>query len=164
MTDPIEQGPPEGEGYDLQAVYAENLKPFWFRWGNRWWQLPHLRMLDFEVQARVESFQDDVTAVGDNVDQLRALVNGLFDMLLGEEQGVEWRLISRPGDAILDMIHAWMKHSGATPGESAASDGSSKSTGRPSKRTSTGTTGSGSRRRSTAKKVAPKPVTAPASS
>lgn len=150
--------PPEGEGYDLQAVYAENVKPFWFRWADRWWQLPHLKMLDFEVQARVETFQD-VIAAADGVDQMRERVNELFDMLMGDVQGADWRMVPRPGNAILEMFQAWAKHSGATEGEASASDGSSRSTGRPSKRTSSGSTGSASRKRSPRKAV-----TAPASS
>jgi hypothetical protein len=151
-----ELGPPEGEGYDLQRVYAEKLRPFWFRWGDRWWQLPHLRMLDFEVQARVEAFDfAALTANEADTELAKRKVNELFDLLMGAEQGQAWQAVSpRPFGMLLDMIQAWSAHSGAEPGEAPASDGSSGSTGRPSKRTSTGSTASASRRRSPAKKAA----------
>jgi len=153
--------PPEGEGYDLQQVYAEKIRPFWFRWADRWWQLPHLKMVDFEVQAKVESFEALAEKIGDDVDAAKAEVNALFDLLMGDAQAADWRATARPVGMLFDMLRAWVKHSGAEPGESPASDGSSKSTGRPSKRTSTGSTESASRRRSPAKKAV---ATPPASS
>lgn len=150
--------PPEGEGFDLQAVYAENgVEPFRFRWADQWWELPHLLMLDFEVQARVEEFDPTTTTKDD--------INIFFVDVMGQEQADRWRQVTRPAPMLMAMLRQWVKHSGGTPGESAASDGSSKSTGRPSKRTSTGGTGSASRTRSTAKKATPaKAVTAPVSS
>lgn len=160
--------PPEGEGYDLQKVYAEKAKPFWFHWEDQWWTLPHLRMLDFEVQARVSEFDFGELAEvsGDEaIEAAKAKVNELFALLMGPEQAAEWAEVSRPLEPLLDMIQQWSKHSGADQGESSASAGSSRSTGRPSKRTSTASTGSGSRKRSTAKKAAPaKAVTPPVSS
>lgn len=159
MTEPTVQQPPEGEGYDLQQVYAEAAKPFWFRWADRWWQLPHLRMLDFEVQAAVESFDfAELTGEGVTAEQAKAKVNELFDLIMGEQQGQDWRKQTRPLPMLLDMLQAWMKHSGAEQGEASASGGSSRSTGRPSKRTSTGSTGSASRRRSKAVQAASPPV------
>lgn len=153
--------PPEGEGYDLQAVYAEDNKPFWFRWADRWWMIPHLKMLDFEVQAEIENFDfSSVTAPeGGDVDvaAARAKLNELFDLIMGEQQGQQWREVPRPIGFLIEMLNKWTTHSGAKPGEAPASESSSASTGRPSKRTSTGSTASGSRKRSApAKKAAPK--------
>ena len=145
--------PPEGEGYDLQRVYAEQVRPFWFRWADRWWQLPHLKMLDYEVQARIEAFDFGELTSDDAAKQK---INELFDLIMGPEQGAEWRTVTRPANMILDMIRAWAKHSGTEAGEAPASSGSSASTGRPSKPTSTASTASASRKRSPAKKAAPR--------
>lgn len=151
--------PPEGEGYDLQAVYAEKAKPYWFKWQDRWWKLPHLRMLDFEVQAEIEAFDfanlvsDDSTK--DELEAAKEHLNELFDLIMGAEQGKAWRDVERPFNMLMDMLAGWTKHSGAAEGEAPASDGSSKSTGRPSKRTSNGSTASASRKRSPAKPPTP---------
>lgn len=124
------------ETYDLQRLYAEKAGgPFTFRWADREWTLPNMRMLDIEVQDRIENVD---TSAG--VDTL----NTLFDELLGAEQGARWREVVRPLPMILDLFQAWLDHSKGTLGESGASAGSSKSTGRPSKRTSKPSTGSGS--------------------
>jgi hypothetical protein len=153
--------PPEGEGYDLQRVYAEKLKPFWFRWDDRWWKLPHLRMLDFEVQAQVESFDFGALTDSKDIEATKTRVNDLFTLLMGGELGAQWRTTVRPLTMLLDMVNRWVEHSGGTPGEAQASPDSSKSTGRPSKRTSTASTGSGSRRPSRAKKAAPAAAATP---
>lgn len=116
------------EIYDLQRLYAEKAgKPFTFRWADQEWTLPHMRMLDIEVQDRIENID---TSAGVEV------LNALFDELLGAEQGARWRSTVRPLPMILDLFQAWLDHSKGALGESAASAGSSKSTGRPSKRTS----------------------------
>lgn len=157
--------PPEGEGYDLQRIYSEKTKPFWFRWEDQWWKLPHLKMLDFEVQARVAGFDFASLAADDmGVDEAKKKVNELFDLLMGVEQSARWSKATRPLEPLLDMIRQWSEHSGGNSGESSASSGSSESTARPSKRTSTGSTESGSRRRSPVKKAARKAVTPPVSS
>lgn len=154
MTD---MTPPEGEGYDLQRIYAEK-KPFWFYWADRWWKLPNLQMIDFEIQVKVATFDfADLTEDAAGVEAAKKKVNDLFDLIMGEEQGAQWRLVSRPIQPMLEILHRWSEHSGAESGESSASNGSSGSTGRPSKRPSKPSTGSGSRRRSAAK---PAPVKA----
>lgn len=149
--------PPPGAGFDLQQVYAEKKTPFWFRWADRWWQFPHLLMLDFEVQAQVEDFHKSIDGVTD-MDALRGHFNDLFTLIMGAEQSAEWAQVTRPLPAVMTLLNQWLEHSGSDAGESEASAGSSKSTGRPSKRTSTGTTASGSRRRSPAKKAATPPA------
>ncbi len=154
--------PPEGKGYDLQAVYAEKADPFWFRWDDQWWELPHPKMLDFEVQLKVESF--DVSALteagdGEDVEAVaKAKIDELFGLIMGGGQATEWRQVQvRPLQMMLDMFSQWMEHSKAGMGESEASTDSSKSTGRPSKLTSTASTGSGSPQRSRARKAAAGP-------
>ena len=134
------------EGYDLQRVYGEKVGgPFSFRWADRWWTLPNMLMLDFEVQDRIENL--DTTAADKDA------LNALFDELLGPEQAPEWRKAARPIGALLDMLRQWTEHSKAKLGESPASDGSSKSTGRPSNPTSAASTASNSRKSSTAKRA-----------
>lgn len=124
------------EPYDLQRLYAEKAgEPFTFRWADQEWTLPNMRMLDIEVQDRIENL-DTSAGVG--------TLNTLFDDLLGAEQGARWREVVRPLPMVLDLFQAWLDHSKGALGESGASAGSSKSTGRPSKRTSKPSTGSGS--------------------
>ncbi len=155
-----ERKPPEGKGYDLQKVYAEGAESFWFRWADQWWEMPHPKMLDFEVQVEIEAF--DVTSFipedaegRQAVEAARSKMNEFFTMIMGVEQGAEWAKVpSRPLPMMLDMLTQWRDHTKASMGEAPASTGSSKSTGRPSKRTSTASTGSASRRRSKAAQVA----------
>ncbi len=164
-----ERKPPEGKGYDLQTVYAENAEPFWFRWDDQWWTLPHPKMLDFEVQVRVESFNTaDLFPDGDDTpdeqigEVAKAKMDEFFALIMDAEQAAEWAQVKvRPLTMMLDMLSQWKDHIKAAEGESTASAGSSKSTGRPSKRTSATTTGSASPRRSRARKAVAGP---PASS
>jgi hypothetical protein len=157
--------PPQGEGFDLQRVYAEKTKPFWFRWEDQWWTLPHMKMLDFEVQARVAEFDfatlADLGSDPEGIAAARTKVDEFFALLMGDEQGADWAKVSRPLHPLLDMIREWTEHSGGDMGESSASEGSSPSTGRPSKRTSKSSTRSGSRRRSTETVVIPGEVVTP---
>ncbi len=138
--------------YDLQRLYVEKAGgPFTFTWADREWVLPNILMLDIAVQDRIENLD---TSAGLDV------MNALFDDIMGPEQGAEWRQVVRPLPMLMDLLQAWTEHSGAKLGEAEASAGSSRSTARPSKRTSTGTTGSTSRKRSTApkKNAAPRAV------
>ena len=140
----------EEQGYDLQRLYAEKVGgPFRFRWADRWWELPNMRMLDIELQDRIEKLDEAVADLD--------TMNALFGDLLGAEQDAEWRKVPRPLGMLLDMFAAWTEHSKAKLGESPASDGSSKSTGRPSKRTSNGSTASASASRSAPRKRAATP-------
>lgn len=159
-----EFAPPPGQGYDLQRVYTENKPDFWFRWADRWWRLPNLQMLDIEVQLTVMGFQGKVTADDADINALRDMVNELFTLVLDEGQqgqGAAFQQTTRPLHALLQLMSQWAEQSGADEGESEASAGSSTSTGRPSKRTSTAGTASGSRKRSTGRARAGTP---PASS
>lgn len=134
----------EKKPYDLQRLYAEKAGvPFQFTWADQVWELPSLRMLDIATQERFENL--DTAAA--NVET----VNTLFDEIMGVEQGARWREVVRPLPMIFDLFQAWLDHSKADLGESAASDGSSKSTGRPSKRTSNGSTASASAKPSSRK-------------
>lgn len=145
----------DAQPYDLQGLYAEKAgEPFRFTWADQVWELPSVRMLDIELQDRLESLDAD----GTTVDTL----NTLFDELLGPEQGARWRTVPRPVGMITDLFAAWLGHSSAAMGESPASASSSRSTGRPSKRTSNGSTASGSRVPSSRKPR--KSVTPPVSS
>ena len=142
--------PPEGEGYDVQRLSAEQNKPFWFRWNDRWWMLDHIKNFDFKVQHQVESFDfsfDD----GAGIEAYEDRINAMFTLIMGSEQGGDWAQVpNRPVTMMLDVLREWMNRSGVQPGEAPASASSSPSTGRPSKRTSKGSTGSGSRKRSKA--------------
>jgi hypothetical protein len=141
------------EPYDLQRLYAEKAgTPFEFTWADRVWTLPAMRMLDITVQERLETL-DTAAATVDTVNQL-------FDDIMGPEQGAQWRTVPRPLGMVMDLFQAWMEHAQADLGEQEASAGSSKSTGRPSKRTSKRSTGSGSAQPSSrrARKTATPPV------
>ena len=139
--------------YDLQRLYAEKVGgPFEFTWADQVWTVPNMRMLDIEQQERIENLDTE----GANSET----VFKFFDDIMGAEQGARWREVRpRPLPMIFDLLAAWLEHSKTLPGESPASADSSKSTGRPSKRTSNGSTASASRKRSTApQKVATPPV------
>jgi hypothetical protein len=123
--------------FDLQRLYEEKTGgPFTFTWANQVWSLPNMRMLDIATQERIEGLNDAAANV--------ETINVLFDELLGAEQGEQWRHVTRPLGMISDLFSAWLDHSKQAMGESQASAGSSKSTGRPSKRTSKASTASGS--------------------
>ncbi|MGX6605667.1 hypothetical protein ACWKSP_26565 [Micromonosporaceae bacterium Da 78-11] len=127
----------EAKPYDLQRIYAEKTGgPFRFTWADQVWTMPSMLMLDIELQERIENIDTAATSVD--------TLNTLFDELMGDEQGARWREVSRPLPMLMDMFQAWTEHSKAALGESAASAGSSKSTGRPSSRTSNASTKSGS--------------------
>jgi hypothetical protein len=158
--------PPPGQGYDLQREYTEGVEDYWFRWEDQWWSLPHRKMLDFEKLMRVAKLQDTFTDLNAaNVDEVIATLNNTFTMLMGKEQGADFAKVTRPIEMLMDTLNRWREHSGEVEeetGESSASSGSSKSTGRPSKRTSSGSTASASPGRSTPR--ARKSVTPRASS
>ena len=142
------------EIFDLDAVYAEERgEPFRFRWQGRDWELPPFGEIDLRA---IESLKD-LAALADadetNIAELDiSAFNKLLEHGLGPEQWVEWEKVSQPGTAVIRLLNEWQKHSGADVGEAPASTDSSKSTGRPSKRTSSGATGSGSAKRSPARK------------
>lgn len=145
----------DSQPYDLQRLYAEKAGgPFEFTWADRTWTLPNMRMLDMATQERLENLDTATTTV--------ETINVLFDDLMGAEQGARWRQTVRPLPMVMDLFQAWLEHSKSALGESPASAGSSKSTGRPSKRTSNGSTASGSPRRSSPR--TPRTVTPPANS
>lgn len=158
--------PPPGKGYDLQREYTEGVEPFWFRWEDQWWTLPHRKMLDFEKLLRVAQLQDSFSDVTDvNIDEAMATLNDTFAMLMGKEQGAEFAKVNRPIEMLMDTLNHWREHSGPAEeeeGESSASTGSSESTERPSKRTSKPSTASGSAKPSSRRPR--KSATAPASS
>lgn len=161
-----ERKPPEGKGYDLQNDYLAGIEPFWFRWADQWWELPHIKMLDIDVQLEVLGFQGKVAELSDDdTAQARAVVDELFAKLMGAEQAAEFEKTVRPINFIFDMLTKWREHSKTAEeqqGESSASAPSSGSTGRPSKRTSKPSTASASPARSTPR--ARKSVTRRASS
>src|SRR6185436_8384052 len=115
-------------------------------------------------QLQVMGLHGKVNADDVDVDALRDMINELFTLVLDEGrdgQGAEFQETTRPLHALMQLLSQWSEHSGADEGESEASDGSSRSTGRPSKRTSSAGTASGSRKRSTGRGRAAAP---PASS
>ncbi len=148
-----EFAPPPGKGVNLQQKYADKLDDFWFFWADRWWKLPNLNLLDFDIQLQVMAFQGRVSEDSTDAEALKSLVNDLFDLIMEAGhpgQAADWREVTRPLTMLLGMLGDWSEHSGVDEGESSASTSSSKSTGRPSKPTSKRSTGSGSPRRSTA--------------
>jgi hypothetical protein len=131
--------------YDLQAKYAAQARePFRFLWADREWVLPHLGELDFTLQVQIEEWSPKDT----NLDT----INAFFVKIFGPEQADEWARTNRPIGMIFMLFADWLAHSGAEPGESPASDGSSTSTEATSRQTSGGSTASGSRKRSSAGK------------
>lgn len=126
--------------YDLQAKYAQTAgEPFEFTWADQVWVLPSPRMIDVAVLDQIDNLDPSAA----NLDTF----NTLFDGLMGPEQGARWREVSpRPLPMLMELIDAWQEHGGEQLGESPASDGSSKSTGRPSSRTSNASTASASRK------------------
>jgi hypothetical protein len=151
-----ERKPPPGKGDDVQRDYTEDIETYWFRWADQWWELPHRKMLDFKKVLRTLTLQDKVNDItADNVEDLIKEFDGVFLMLMGPEQGAEFLEVEdRPIEFLMDTLKRWRAHSGETEedrGEFSASDDSSKSTGRPSKRTSSGSTASGSAKPSSRK-------------
>lgn len=111
--------------FDLDAVAAESeAEPFPFKFGGDVYELP----------AHIDLRASVAWAEGHILDA--------FTLLLGEDQ---WQQI-QDSDAVLDdnqflaLMDAYQKHLGLRAGESKASSRSSRSTARPSKRTSQGTT------------------------
>ena len=135
---------------DLDAAYAEIARePYRFTWQGRKWELPHMGELDFRLQSEIESM-DEYT--------LEA-IDALFQRIFGAEQAAEFAKIRVTGPFLAMLFERWLKHSGAAPGESEASNGSSENTGENSRPTSgTTTTGSGSPKLSTAKRAPRKRV------
>jgi hypothetical protein len=140
---------------DLDAAYAEIRKePYQFLWpAGRQWSLPHLSDLDYRLMNRIESYTTLTTT------ELEAL----FVEILGD-QAEQWGQTKVPTPVLYMVFERWIKHCGGELGEEPASSGSSGSTGKSSRRTSGGTTRSGSRSRSTAKKAAPKVASPPGNS
>lgn len=130
---------------DLDAAYAEIRKaPYVFTWAGREFSLPHLAELDFRLQMKIEEAQ--------SLDAKELL--DLFDEMFGEQQAADFAKVTMPTGALFMLFERWLAHSGAKPGEDSASTGSSGTTGKRSRQTSAGSTGSGSPKRSTAKEAA----------
>jgi hypothetical protein len=112
--------------FDLDALAAEadGKEPFRFQFGGEAYELPS--ELDIRGTAALSSGR---------------VYEGL-QMLLGDEQ---WQRM-QDADAVLTdrmlgaLFEAYAEHAGLSLGESSASTDSSRSTVRPSKRTSNGTT------------------------
>ena len=147
MTAPDQTAPAVVDGDNLQEIYQKEIarKPYRFFWADRWWELPHIAELDWKIQVEIEQFGNNVSI--ETVDEL-------FGKMFGPEQAEAWGRVVRPLPFLEMLFSRWTAHSGREPGEPSASDSSSPSTRRPSKRTSTGSTGSASRKRSTAAKKA----------
>jgi hypothetical protein len=135
--------------FDLDAVAAEQKakrQPFPFKFRGQRRELANIyAVIDLDT---IEAAQNN---------DLSALRKALTDGL-GEHAG-EVNVGAMTVDELVPLFERWMESSGATPGESPASSTSSVSTERPSKRTSKGSTGSGSARRSgAARKTAAPPA------
>jgi hypothetical protein len=130
--------------YSLTEKARELRKePFEFEWDGRDWALPHI--MDTDLASIPAADSGDIEAVRESV----ALAFRYSD---DKSQAEAWRAaLPVPAVALFELFRDWHEWSGTKPGESEASSPSSKSTGRPSKRTSRGSTTSGSPRRSRAK-------------
>lgn len=139
---------------DLDAAYAEIRKAAYdFQFAGRSWSLPHLSDLDYRLMNRIESYTTLTTAE----------LEGLFEEILGDQAG-QWQQTQVPTPVLFMVFERWIKHSGGELGEDSASNASSANTGRRSRRTSGGSTGSGSPKRSTAKKAPRKAASPPVNS
>jgi hypothetical protein len=126
--------------FDLDAVASEG-KPFQFKFGGEEYEFPP--DLDLKLVALLGDLAESEDPSQVDVATLMAVAKGLF----GPEQ---WdRLEASPSRfgvrKLIELMNAYMKHMGVGLGELQASTGSSKSTVRPSKRTSNGSTKSRSR-------------------
>lgn len=127
------------EMFDLDALESEGT-PFRFRFGGEDYEFP--ADLDFALIDLIGNLDDDPTKV--DISVLTRLARRLF----GSEQ---WARVEASDASfgvvkLIGLMNAYQKHLGVSLGELQASTGSSKSTVRPSKRTSNGSTGSRSRR------------------
>lgn len=115
------------EPFDLDALALEEAgEPFRFTFGGE----------DFEIAAHYDPRVFRRFAQGD-------LAGALLGML-GEEQFAKLDAIDKPFDErhLQALMEQWAEHFGTTAGEASASSSSSKSTGRPSRPTSSGSTDS----------------------
>lgn len=149
---------PARKGDSLVAAYAEIRRdPYVFEWPEgRWWSLPHPGDLDYRLLGELEQIDDKVADL--------EYLEGLFARIFGPDQAEAWQQVEVPTPVLFLLFDRYMKHAGAELGEDGASNASSKNTGTRSRRTSAGTTGSASRKRSTAKKAAPKAASPPVKS
>ena len=110
--------------FDLDALAAEaGGEPFRFTFGGEEYELPP--RIDFRVGVAL--------AEGDSVGAVRYMLGEHWQRILDSEQTLDGHLAG-------ELLKAYMEHSRTNVGESEASSRSSKSTARPSKRTSKGTT------------------------
>lgn len=111
--------------FDLDALAAEaDSTPFRFKFGGEEFEIPPM----------------DITWAAIDGSQLSHV--DMFKLLVGDEQ---WARITASKARLTEplfvaLLDKWMAHYGVTLGESRASRRSSKSTARPSKQTSSGTT------------------------
>lgn len=132
---------------DLDTAYAEVRRdPYEFRWAEQSWSLPHLGSLDYRLQAEIETLNEL------DVERLE----NLFARMFGAEQASRWADVEVPTPVLFMLFDRWVKHAGAQPGESLASEPSSESTGASSNPTSDASTASASPRPSTAKRASRK--------
>ncbi len=136
---------------DLDAAYAEIRRdPYIFTWAGREWSLPHISDLDYRTMLKIE--QRDELGVTELV--------ALFAEMFSKDQREAWAEANVPLSVVFMLFDRLMKHSGAQPGESPASEPSSGSTGAKSKRTSAANTSSASPKSSTARR-APRKAASP---
>lgn len=142
------------EVFDLDALYAEQRKaPFQFRWSGETWELPAFSDIDWRaLQLAVEI--ESLANVDNVADVDVTIIQRMFGYAFSPEQAERWERVPQSTTAMIALFGQWQRHGGADMGESSASTDSSASTGRPSRRTSTGTTASGSRPRSSARRKA----------
>lgn len=125
--------------WDLDAAYAEVARPpLSFRWAGQSWLLTHARELDWRTIEKIDT--DDLT-----IGTIREVLQAAFD-----DQWAAFAETHQPTGMLEKLFNRWLQHSGVDRGESQSSADSSGDTAEPSKQTSPGSTGSGSRKPSSA--------------
>lgn len=157
MTDPRTGGDPapepdeapddtylNGDGeFDADAYFAETkAEPYPFHWAGQRWELTNVYDLDDSILDLLGA--DELTT-----DEIKTVVVAAF----GEQQWTALTTKKRlPIKVEVELFNRWMRSCGVNPGEAERSADSSADTAGRSKRTSNGSTVSGSRGRSTAAK------------
>jgi hypothetical protein len=115
-----------GVTFDLDAAAVEGVEPFTFTFGGEVFAMPTVMGLAYEdTLAYLAAERED--------QRLR--------LLLEPEQYERLMALAPTTGQVRALIRAWWEYQGTTEGESGASADSSPSTGRPSKPTSSATTG-----------------------
>lgn len=146
MPEPVDDYTTEDGVFDLDRWQDEaQREPYPFTWAGRERILPHVQDLSVDVLSligQVDAGDPDA-------------VVGVLRVAFGEDQWADLHAARpMPIGAATKLFNQWMAHCGVDPGEAQSSAVSSNGTAGRSRRTSAGSTASGSPRRSTAPRKA----------